>query len=338
MNPPTPAVVSIGEAMVVLYPDDHAPLATAETFGSDVGGAEFNLATTVARLGVPAAWISRLGADPFGERILAAAAAAGVDTSAVERDPARPTGIYVKERTVDDRGFRTRMHYYRRDSAASTISTAQLREPAAAALLHRTSYVHTTGITAALSPTAAAAVASLREAIGPGVTVSVDVNYRPQLWPAGAVEPLQALIGQAELLFAGRDELEAYAGHAEPARIFAEHPRLRTIVVKDEALRASSYTRDGRATHVPCLVVEVVEPVGAGDAFAAGYLAALAEGRDDVSALRLGHALAALALVSHGDRPASVPSAAEREAIVLASDADWATWRVRPGELPWASA
>jgi 2-dehydro-3-deoxygluconokinase len=178
-------------------------------------------------------------------------------------------------------------------------------------------------------------VAGLRDAVGPDVVVSVDLNYRPRLWQGRETAPLRALIGQADLLFAGRDEMEAFLGHADPERVFAEHPRVRAVVVKDDALRASSYERDGAATHVPCLAVDVVEPVGAGDAFAAGYLAALAEGRDDASALRLGHALAALTLVSHGDRPVTVPDASERDAIAGASHDEWSTWRIAAGAAPW---
>lgn len=329
-------VVTLGEAMMVLYPDRHVPLADAVTFGSDVGGAEFNLATTVARLGVSSGWISRLGADGFGDRILATAADAGVDTSAVERDPVRPTGLYVKETTRD--GTRTRMHYYRRASAASALSPEHLRTPAAAALLRGASYVHTSGITAALSATAAAAVAGLRDAIGPRTRLSVDLNHRPQLWRDRDTGPLRSLIAQADLLFTGRDEAEAFFGHSDPERLFAAHPRLRTLIVKDDALRASAYERSGEETHVPCLTVDVVEPVGAGDAFAAGYLAAAARGEGDVAALRLGHAVAALTLTGSGDRPATVPTPSERALLFAAGDAEWSRWTVAAGAVPWADA
>lgn len=334
----TAEVVTIGEAMVVLYPERHAQLAEAETFGSDVGGAEFNLATTVARLGVSSAWISRLGADGFGDRILAAARGAGVDTGAVGRDPMRPTGLYVKETIRGAADARTRMHYYRRESAASALAVADLRAPAAAALLRDAVYLHTSGITAALSPTAAAAVAGLRDVIGPLTALSVDLNHRPQLWHGRDPQPLRSLILQADLLFAGRDEAEAFFGHSDPARVFADHPRLRTLVVKDDALRASVYERSGAEVHVPCLTVDVVEPVGAGDAFAAGFLAATVRGAGDVAALRLGHAVAALTLSDRGDRPATVPTPAECAAIAAATDDEWNGWAVAPGVAPWTAA
>lgn len=328
--------VTIGEAMVVLYPDAQQSLADASTFGSDVGGAEFNVATSLARLGVPTSWVSRLGTDGFGERIRRVADEAGVDTSAVELDPTRPTGLYIKETIRAAEGVRTRMHYHRSGSAASALSPDTVAAPPVAALLARAELVHTSGITAALSRTAADAVSGLRQALGADTRLSVDLNFRPQLWSDGDTSALTALVGQADLLFVGRDEAEAYFGHGDAGRLFAAHPRLDTIVVKDDVRRASVHRRNGVEVHVPCLTVDVVEPVGAGDAFAAGFLCGIAEGRDDAASLRLGHALAALTLTSRGDRPPAVPNETERDRIVRASDDEWASWSVGPGMIPWS--
>lgn len=331
-------LVTIGEAMVVLYPDAHRPLAEAETFGSDVGGAEFNVATSLARMGLPTAWISRLGDDGFGERIRATATDAGLDLSAVETDDSRPTGIYIKETTSGPHGAGTRMHYYRSGSAASAIGPGTLAADPAAGILRDAAIVHTSGITAALSDSAAQAVAALRQTTGAATTISVDLNHRPRLWHGRDTAPLDALVGQAGTLFVGADEAEAYFGHSDAQRLFDAHPLLERVVLKDDVRRASSYLRDGEETHVPCLMVEVVEPVGAGDAFAAGYLAGLSEGRTAASCLRLGHALAALALIGHGDRPLTVPDARERDLIADAPDAAWSAWRVHPGDIPWRTA
>lgn len=325
------AVTTIGEAMVVLLPDDQRPLAEAVSFGSDIGGAEFNVASSVGRMGVPTAWVSRLGDDGFGERILRCARDAGVDTSAVEIDAHRPTGLYVKE-TV---GTGTRMHYYRRESAASAIDHHLFATDAAARVLQESGIVHTSGITAALSDTSAAAVGRLHDAVGSGTTVSVDLNYRPRLWQGRSTDALTELVSQADVLFAGLDEAETHFGHIDRERLFAEYPRLSRLILKDDVRSASVVTRSGDETSVPCLTVEVVEPVGAGDAFAAGFLAASAEGRDEVAALRLGHAVAALALIVAGDRPVTVPTAAERDLISSVPSDVWAGWRVHPGDIPW---
>lgn len=331
------AITTIGEAMVVLFPEGQRPLAEAHEFGSDVGGAEFNVATSLARMGVATAWISRLGDDGFGDRIRATALEAGVDLRAVELDSERPTGLYVKESLAGPDGARTRMHYYRRESAASAIGPATLDGEGATQVMSTSSIVHTSGITAALSASTAEAVAGLRERVRPSAMVSVDLNYRPLLWRGRPTDALDALIAQADTLFAGVDEAGVYFGHAEPDALFAAHPHLDRLVLKDDDRAASTLLRDGTTTHVPCLTVEVVEPVGAGDAFAAGYLAGLAEGRTDVACLRLGHALAALTLIGAGDRPLTVPDAAERDRIAEAPDAEWNGWRVHPGDIPWRS-
>ncbi|MFF1876731.1 sugar kinase [Leifsonia sp. NPDC058230] len=331
-------VTTVGEAMVVLYPEGQRPLAEAQTFGSDIGGAEFNVASSLARMGVPTAWVSRLGDDGFGHRIRRAAAEAGIDTSAVEIDDARPTGIYVKETVAARQSPGTRMHYYRSGSAASAISPALFAASPAVAAFRGSRIVHTSGITAALSATAAAAVGALSAAVGDDTIVSVDLNYRPQLWRGRPTDALEALVGQAHLLFAGLDEAQTHFGHSDAEQLFADHPRLARLVLKDDVRRASVIHRDGSATHVPSLTVEVVEPVGAGDAFAAGYLAGLAEDRDEVASLRIAHAVAALALISAGDRPVTVPGAAERDRIGSAPADEWASWRVHPGDIPWRTA
>jgi 2-dehydro-3-deoxygluconokinase len=328
------AVTTIGEAMVVLLPDDQRPLADAVSFGSDIGGAEFNVASSVGRMGLPTAWVSRLGDDGFGDRIRRSAEEAGIDTSAVELDAHRPTGIYVKE----TQGSGTRMHYYRRDSAASAISADLFATGAAAKVLRESRIVHTSGITAALSDASAAAVGSLRDVVGPATTVSVDLNYRPRLWHGRSTDALTALVSQADLLFAGLDEAETHFGHVDHERLFAENPRLSRLVLKDDERSASVVTREGETTRIPCLTVEVVEPVGAGDAFAAGFLSALAEGRDEVACLRVGHAVAALALIVAGDRPVTVPDAAERALISSVPEDVWGGWRVHPGDIPWRTA
>jgi 2-dehydro-3-deoxygluconokinase len=90
-----PQAVCLGESMAVLLPEGPGPLDTVPGFRSAVGGAESNTACLLAALGVPSAWISRVGADGFGRRLLAELSGRGVDVSAVTVDPHRPTGLYV---------------------------------------------------------------------------------------------------------------------------------------------------------------------------------------------------------------------------------------------------
>lgn len=337
----SPSTVStIGEAMVVLLPEDQLPVAEARAYRTGVGGAEFNVASSLARLGVPTHWVSRVGDDGFGDYILETARNDGVLTDAVERDEHRPTGLYVKETVVGaDGDRRPRMHYYRSESAASRLGADTLRHDATRAALAASAVVHTSGITPALSDSTAQLVGALGDALPRDTVLSVDLNFRPRLWERRSTAPLHRLLDQASVLFLGVDEAELFFGHADAARLFTELPTLRRIVLKDEENAATTLHRDSESgVEVPSLSVEVVETVGAGDAFAAGYLAGLAAGRPDTACTRLGHAVAASTLICHGDRPDLVPDAPGVATIVGATEEEWAGWRIsadRP--LPWTT-
>ncbi|MFI6403550.1 sugar kinase [Streptomyces sp. NPDC050548] len=325
--PPGPAdVVCVGETMVVLAPPDGRPLAEQPSVTMAVGGAESNVACGLAGLGHRAAWLSRLGDDPFAHRVLAELTARGVDVSGVETDPARPTGVYFK----DPAPTGTRTHYYRGGSAASAMGPDLLtRTPA----LRRARVVHLSGVAAALSDDCAALLEAILvdRALGRDENaplISFDVNHRPALWRHGspdAAKTLLTLARAADLVFVGRDEAEALWGTARPddvAELLAPAP---LIVVKDAEHGATSYA-DGTRTFVPALPTEVVEPVGAGDAFAAGYLAALLEHRDERSRLRLGHVAASAALRTRGDVPV-MPTRTETDRQLGLDEAAWVNQR-----------
>ncbi|GAA4872824.1 sugar kinase [Kitasatospora terrestris] len=330
----TPAVVCLGESMAVLLPDRPGPLDAVGAFHPAVGGAESNVACALAALGVPTAWISRVGADGFGRRLVAEVAAHGVDVSAVAVDPHRPTGVYLKEtggsaHPHDLGGGRSRLHYYRRGSAASALSPALLDDPAAARLLDGARLLHLTGITPALSADCLALVRALLADRRPGRSVSFDLNWRPALWHGLDHHLLTDLLDAADLLLLGADEAEAAFGIGDPAALRRRFPGPATLVVKDSGHAVTALDRDGRAVAEPALAVDVVEPTGAGDAFAAGYLSGTLRGLDQRQRLRLGHLAAACALTSPGDQ-GRLPAPAAVAALLAASPADWARTRVGP--------
>lgn len=310
-------VVCVGETMAVLSPPGSGPLAEQSTLAMTIGGAESNVACTLAGLGHRVAWVSRLGDDPFARRILAELTARGVDVTGVETDPVRPTGIYFKDPTPNG----TRTHYYRSGSAATRMGPDLTRLPA----LRHARIVHLSGVAAALSDSCARLLESILvdRATG-GPTVSFDVNHRPALWQGGtaqAAKSLLTLARAADIVFVGRDEAEALWGTAHPddvAELLSPAP---LIVVKDAGHGATSYA-DGTRTFVPALPTRVVEPVGAGDAFAAGYLAAVLENRDERSRLRLGHLAASAALRTRADVPA-LPPRPETDRHLALDSAAW---------------
>lgn len=296
--------------MALVTPVDPLPLTEAERFALACGGAESNVAVHLNDLGVPAAWASRLGADPLGDRILAALAGHGVDLRWVVRDASAPTGLYLKDPGPDG----TRVHYYRKGSAASRLAPADID----AWPLAEASWLHLSGITPALSASCAELVPSVvARARETGTGVSFDVNHRPALWPAAEAGPvLRTLARTADVAFVGLDEAAALWGARTAEDVAELLPEPRHVVVKDGAVEAVEFHRDdtgARTAHrLPARAVDVVEPVGAGDAFAAGFLAGLLRGRTPAERLALGHSLAAWTLGSTGDyRPGHGPGVRE---------------------------
>jgi 2-dehydro-3-deoxygluconokinase len=294
-------LVTLGEVMVSLSADRVGPLRTARHLHVAAAGSEANVAIGVVRLGYPATWVSRLGADEFGELVRATLRGEGVTVCAAA-DPAAPTGLMVKERRTGDIG---RVVYYRAGSAASRLGPADLPD----GLIRAAGVLHVTGITPALSPSAAEAVRrAVAVARAAGVVVSLDVNYRARLWdqPTARAE-LGVLVRQADVVFSGVDELGVLGATDDPKRLLAEGPH--TVVVTDGRNGAYSVGAAGTVRQ-PAFPVRVVDPVGAGDAFVAGYLAGLLGGLDEPARMRQGAAAAAICVGAEGDWE-GLPSAAE---------------------------
>ena len=320
--PETPAAICVGEAMVMLAGETGVPLADVETFRRSVGGAECNAAGGLAALGIATGWISRLGDDGFGEHVLRDLRTRGVEVGGVELDATRPTALYVKE-TQDGR---SRMHYYRSGSAASAMDPEFLDRPAVRDRLASAELVHTTGITAALSSTAAEMLDRLAQEPRSFI-LSVDLNWRPALWRDKDPEPLWRVLRAADVVLIGADEAQVFAGTSDPAQLHERLGRWCTLVVKNDAHTALVLEPDGRRTEVPALTVAVVEPVGAGDAFAAGFLAGTLQGLPMKQRLRLGHLNAAAVLVAPEDHAAPLELAV-RERLLTCSDEEWATTKI----------
>ncbi|GAA0632795.1 sugar kinase [Streptomyces thermocarboxydovorans] len=333
-------VVALGESMVTFRPSVPGRLAEVPSFHRGIGGAESNTACMLAEAGHTARWISRVGADPFGDHLLAAIAGHGVDVSRVRRDPDRPTGIYF--RTAGDRA--TDAHevaYYRAGSAASAMTPANV--PADAALQGR--ILHLSGITAALSDGCRDLLGELTAPRPDRPLISFDVNHRAGLWqhPEGP-RILLDLARRADIVFVGEDEAEeawGITGGAEAIRRALPEPE--TLVVKRGAQGAEAFhgappaqgtSVPAQGTSVPALAVDVVATVGAGDAFAAGFLSATLRGLPVRQRLRYGHLWAAAALTTPGDL-APPPPAALTARLAALDDTEWGRLRLGPG---WTAA
>lgn len=281
--------------MAQVVPEGGASLVDASTFTLRTAGAESNVAVGLAQLGNRVRWISRLGDDALGDRVVADLTSAGVDVSLVTRMTGVRTGLFLKDPGVSG----SVVTYYRDFSAASALSVQDIDtalEPAPALL-------HLSGVTPALSTSCAEAVRyALKECADRRIPVSFDVNYRPVLWPSreDAATTLLDLAAAADVVFVGLDEATALWGARDSAHARELLPGPATLVVKDGAGDAVSFTGTERTT-VPAIPVDVVEPVGAGDAFAAGWLHGMLHDLPQRIRLRLGHLMAATALRSVAD-------------------------------------
>jgi 2-dehydro-3-deoxygluconokinase len=285
--------VGIGESMALVTPDPPGPLARGGPVRLDVAGAESTVASYLAQLGARVAWASRVGDDPLGTLVRTAVERHGVDVSMVDADPTAPTGVFFK-----DPGPRTTVYYYRDGSAASRLGPRLFDRAGFAGCR----LIHLTGITAALSASCARLVTeALCGRPVAGARYSFDVNYRPTLWSPDIAGPALAnLADQADITFVGLDEAATLWGTRTPDEVRALIPKPGTLVVKDGGVGATSYGPAGR-TFVPAVEVDVVEPVGAGDAYAAGYLFGVLRGLAEPARLRLGHLVARHALAVTGD-------------------------------------
>ncbi|WP_415923679.1 PfkB family carbohydrate kinase [Streptomyces scabiei] len=234
--------------MVTFLPARPGRLADVPSFDRAIGGAESNVACALAAAGHTVRWVSRVGADGFGDHLVETIGGHGVDVTSVRRDPARPTGVYF--RTAEDRTADTHeVAYYRAGSAASAMSPATVDLTAARA----GRVLHLSGITAALSDDCLTLLRDLTAPHPGRPLISFDVNHRPALWrtPDGP-HVLLELARAADLVLVGEDEAEeAWGVTGGPTAIRALLPEPRTLVVKQGAHGATLFERAPAPTAQP---------------------------------------------------------------------------------------
>ncbi|MGA5766263.1 sugar kinase [Streptomyces pseudogriseolus] len=224
--------------MVTFLPSQPGRLADVPAFHRSIGGAESNVACALAAAGHTTRWVSRVGADGFGDHLVEAIGGYGVDVSNVRRDPDRPTGVYF--RTAGDRADDAHeVAYYRAGSAASAMSPTSVDLDAVRA----GRVLHLSGITAALSPDCLALMRELTAPRAGRPLISFDVNHRPGLWgEAYGPEVLLDLARGADIVFVGEDEAEeAWGLRGGPTAIREALPEPHTLVVKQGAKGAVAF-------------------------------------------------------------------------------------------------
>jgi 2-dehydro-3-deoxygluconokinase len=299
-------VVTLGECLVGLIAESVGPLAESARFERHVVGAEANVAVGLARLGHGVGLIGRVGDDGFGTAIVRRLRGEGVDVSWLRTEPGAATGLLIRERQPLGP---SEVLYRRADSAGSHLAAEDVSAAADAGAFVMARWLHVTGITPALSASAAAAVsAAIEIAREAGLTVSLDINLRRKLWTDEVAAPaLRRLAASVDVILGGHDEAAVVTGARSgsdaadlAAALIELGPRLAVIKLGTQgalALERGASPVAGPARTVPT----VVDPVGAGDAFCAGFIAGRLEGRDVGAALGMGNACGAAAVSALGD-------------------------------------
>lgn len=328
-------IVTFGELMLRLRPPGHQRFTQASALEASFGGGEANVAVGLAAFGHDARWVSAVPANPIGDWALGELRKRGVGVGEVVRQ-GRRLGVYFVEVGASQRP--SQVVY---DRAGSAIAEVDRETFDWDRILDGAMWFHTTGITPALSATAAQAT---REALAAarrrGTFTSLDLNYRRKLWtPLAARELLTELMADVDLVIANEEDAEQVfgikAGKTEVTRgvleralyldvvgeLFARFPRVSSVAI---TLREShSASRNGwsalladRTTHAFSrrYEIDVVDRVGAGDAFAAGLIHARLAGHDIGAAVELATAASALKHTIEGDF--NCVSLAEVEALV----------------------
>lgn len=310
-------LVTLGEAMVRLTPPGFARLEQARTLEVTVGGAELNVAVAAARLGVTSSWISALPDNALGRMILDTAREAGVDVSRVALSPHDRAGLYFVERGAAPRGGS--VLYDRAGSAASRLEPKTI---AWDAILSGARWFHTSGITPALSDTAAATVAeALAAAKAAGLTVSYDLNFRGRLWsPEKARAVQEPLLRHVDILIASAETARIVFGLGDAEQLRQKFGLAAVATTVRDSSRAWLSTvsgivaAEGGVHRARTYDVEVVDDIGSGDAFAAGLIFGRLRQESWEAAVRYATALAALKCTVPGDM--SRATLAEVEALL----------------------
>ncbi|OUS77973.1 2-dehydro-3-deoxygluconokinase [Paenibacillus sp. MY03] len=296
MREGSPQIVTFGETMALFMPEEHKAIERASKLEQGFGGAESNVAIGLARLGASVGWFGALGNDPFGKLILKTLRGEGVDVSRANLSGEAPTGMMFREHVAG----RLAVHYFRKHSAASRMRPEDLDED----YIRGAKLLHITGITTALSDSCRSTVRrAIDVAKEAGVQISFDPNLRLKLWSIEeARETLLPLIQEADYFLPGWDELKLLYQTDDYKEVKAKLAELKAISVVKGMGDSTIVLNKGEETSIPFYPAEqVVDTVGAGDGFCAGFLAGLMKGMSPVEAVRLASINGSLVVQMRGD-------------------------------------
>jgi 2-dehydro-3-deoxygluconokinase len=303
-------VVTFGEAMIRLSPPHSQRLEQARSLDLNVGGAELNVAVGVTRFGMKSTWVSKLPKNGLGWLIRDRAQEFGVDCSHLVWSDKGRAGIYFVEF-----GASPRPSSVLYDRGSSAISMVQPGEIDWAKIFSGSKHFHLSGITPALSASAAEATAeALKAARKAGCTVSYDLNYRKKLWtPADAKKIQEPMMADVDVLITTEEDTNVVFGIKEKdyetvAEKLAQTFKFKLVAItlrEDLSVLRNNWTaiayKDGKTFKDRKYEVEIIDRVGAGDSFTAGFLYGWIKEKDIQKGVQYGNAFAALKHTVPGD-------------------------------------
>ncbi len=296
-------LIGFGEAMLRLTPFRFERIEQARSFDVSIGGAELNVAACLSRLGLKTSYVTRLARNSIGRLIEDRAREIGVDTSHIIWSDEDRQGIYYLEFGALPRA--NSILYDRKGTAISKIQPGMLDWDA---ILSQTKALHVTGITPALSSSAAEVTTEvLKKARDKGVQVSFDLNYRVKLWTQEqAKKTLSSLMQYVDILVTTEEDTERVfqikgKDWEDVARKLAETFGFKIVAItlrENVSVWRNNWTaialKDGDIYKDRTYEIEVVDRVGSGDAFAGGFLYGYSTKGDVQEALKYGNATAVL--------------------------------------------
>lgn len=289
-------IITFGETMAVMVPNEMGPLRYASGFRMRTAGAESNVAIGLCKLGHSAGWLSSLGQDELGQYVLNSIRAEGVDVSQVVFDKDHRTGLMIKQLSAGE----TSVFYYRENSAASCFDKKNIPYE----YLENARIIHLTGITPVLSQSCREAVEAISEfAIENNILLSFDPNIRKKLWNGQDYTPLmKKILFASQIALLGLDEARTILGTDNITEIIdiLRDSGVRYIAIKDGA-NGAWCADEISVVYIPAQPCKCIDPVGAGDGFNAGFLAGILEGKSLSDCGLMGAIAGAMATETYGD-------------------------------------
>ncbi|WP_084243783.1 sugar kinase [Planomicrobium okeanokoites] len=290
-------IFTLGDALITFNPSETGPLRYVPSFTRKVGGAELNFAIGCARLGMDTKWVSRLGGDEFGRVIYNFARGEGIDMSDVEFVDNYPTSLNFKEIRQDGSG---KTFYYRYQSPILTLAPEDITDK----MFDEVNLIHLTGVFLAIDPKNLAIAKKVLEiARKKDIMVSFDPNIRLKLWTLEqAKAAYMEILPSVNILLTGLDEIEQINGDASDQALegFAERFNISQLVIKDGGNGSRLY-QQGTWYSKSAFNVKVIDTVGAGDGFDAGFIYAVLHGYSPEDALEFANGSGALVTTVSGD-------------------------------------